>query len=307
MEYLAFGIYTPAGLGAEWPGSELLPFTGGVGPYEWMSELAAIDISPGVAYQVNEKFSVGLAVNIYYAMFEMKRADAVEPIPTVEIPIQYHEESTGMGYGVTIGLKYDVSEQFSLGATFRTSTNVAMSGDATEKNIYPAVVPVPYDRESSFDRDVTWPMWIAGGIAYKPMENLVITADAQYSAWSELDVLKAEYTDWGETGNFKMDWIDAIQYRLGVEYYTSEALALRLGYYYDPAPAPDETLNFLFPSMTNNVITGGLSFFTGNWTIEAAGEYLMGEERDVAPTADNMPGKHQMDIFAFGIGVGYAF
>jgi len=73
---------------------------------------------------------------------------------------------------------------------------------------------------------------------------------------------------------------------------------------YDPAPAPDSTLTILFPSSTNNVVTAGFGFCAGKFDIDFGFEYLMGEERDVAAAAHNMPGKHKLDIFAFSLAIG---
>ena len=80
---------------------------------------------------------------------------------------------------------------------------------------------------------------------------------------------------------------------------------LRLGYYYDPAPAPDETLNVLFPSSTNHVGTIGVGHTFGKYTVNAAAEYLFGAERDVEQGSHNqVPGIHHLDVFAFSIGFG---
>jgi len=111
-----------------------------------------------------------------------------------------------------------------------------------------------------------------------------------------------------EGDKFILKWKDATQIRLGVEYDVNEAWAVRGGYYYDPAPAPDETVNILFPSSTNHVLTGGFGWTSETWMVQGGLEYLFGAERDIEMNAENdMPGKHQMDIFAWSLGVGYAF
>ncbi len=303
------GVYVPAGLGAEWDGADLVPFSAplsGATEYKWLSEIGAVTIAPSIAYQFNDNFSIGLSINIYYAMFDLSRFQAfdlnADGIP--ETPTQYTEESTGLGYGVTLGLKYDVNDKLSIGASFRTETTVSMEGTAELPGL-PATI-----NESDFERDVSWPMWISGGIAYKVNKKLTIVADVQYSNWAALDELVAEYDALPQDGVFTLDWEDAIQYRIGTEFMVSKETALRLGYYYDPAPSPDETLNFLFPSSENNVITFGVGHDFGNFRLDAAGEYLLGAERDVdaypnALAPENAPGKHQMDIFAFSIGVGF--
>ena len=314
---LAIGVYVPAGLGAEWNYNDFNPM---VDNLKFSSKIGVVNISPGIAYKVTDQFSVGAAFNIYYAMFDMYQPAGFDSDGdgNEDTFFQFEESSTGLGYGVTLGLKYDVNEMFALGATFRTKTTVTMSGTAKNPlfpalpNFPPVVTPGP--GESDFDRDVAWPTWIAGGVAVKPSEKLTITADAQYSAWSENKELVAEYKDtyWDAvmTGSgqdkFELKWEDAIQYRLGLQYLASENLLLRGGYYYDPAPAPDETVNVLFPSSTNHTITAGGSYIMDNFTLDLALEYLFGAERDIEVNATNeMPGIHQMDIFAFSLGFGY--
>jgi len=95
----------------------------------------------------------------------------------------------------------------------------------------------------------------------------------------------------------------------------SDQFALRGGYYYDPAPSPDETLVILFPSSTNHVLTAGCGYITDNLSFNFSLEYLMGAEREIADDLVNptnpmlgfknaQPGTHQMDIFAFSVGIG---
>lgn len=307
------GIFVPAGLGVDWCAED---FTGpGAADVELMSQIGAVSISPAIAYQITDKFSLGIAVNIYYGMFDMK-----QPVFSPFGADQFSESSTGTGVGFTIGAKYDFSEQFSAGVTFKTSTKVSMSGEAKNTlfpkipNMPPAMIPGP--ETSDFSRDVTWPMWIAGGLAYKPSQCWTITLDGQYSQWSELDKLVATYDDpyWnmvmtseGED-EFDLKWEDALQIRVGAEYMVSKVSAIRLGYYYDPAPAPDETLNILFPSSTNNVITAGYGYSGESIFIDLGVEYLLGADRDIPLEAGyEMPGVHHLDVFAFGIAIGYKF
>jgi len=128
--------------------------------------------------------------------------------------------------------------------------------------------------------------------------------------WSENKELVADYKDatWkammsGGDDTFELKWEDALQIRAGLEFLVSRSVILRGGYYYDPAPAPDETVNVLFPSSTNHAVTGGLSFKTGRLCFTGAAEYLFGAERDIEINAVNsQPGIHQMDVFAFSLG-----
>jgi len=304
MGNLAFGlgIFVPAGLGAEYNGDDLKILTHGTS-LKWMAKIGVIDIAPAISYKINDMFSLGLAGNIFYGMFDFDKPYKVNDTTYV----QYTESSTGIGYGVTLGALCKFSDAFQFGLSVRTKVNVDMSGDA-ENN---AFAGTPISTKSKFDREVAWPLWAAFGIAVTPMENLTITADAQYSQWEKSEdtfVTKFKNEQWIAYGAGRdttyLEWENCTQIRFGAEYMASEKLALRAGYYYDPAPAPDETLTILFPSSTNNVITGGFTYYINKINIDFGLEYLMGKERDVTITTHNMPGKHKLDIFAFSLAIG---
>lgn len=304
---VGLGVYVPSGLGAEWDGADLSMLSGSAS-VEWMSKIAVINISPVVAYKFNENFSLGAAFNVYYGMFDMKRPGGGGQ--------QYSEESTGLGFGVTVGALVKINEMISVGASFRTKSTVTMSG--TAKN--PAITAVPglgAPAESDFDRDVAWPMWIGGGIAVKPIENLTFALDAQFSQWSKSeDQFITEFKDpkWvtattpNDGNKFVLNWKDATQIRFGVEYNLNESVDLRAGFYTDPAPAPDETYNILFPSIDYTAISIGGSYKYNQLKFDLGAEYLIGKDRDIVATPhSSLPGTFGANIMAFTIGVGYEF
>ncbi len=305
---VGLGVFVPAGIGAEWDGNDLKNLSAGDN-LEWMSKIGVINISPAVAYKVTDKLSLGVALNIFYGMFDLKR-----PVVYGGNGYQYSEQSDGLGFGVTIGALLKATDQFSIGASFKTKTNVKMSGSAES----PMMAGIGAETESDFDRDVSWPMWIAGGIAFRPIEALVITADVQFSRWSESeDEFVTEYKDaeWmaamepSDENKFILHWKDATQIRFGLGYSVNENLDLRAGFYIDPAPAPSETYNILFPSISYNAVTLGVGYSISNFVFDLAGEYLMGKDRDIEPMTnpDAIPGTHGMDIPAWSFGIGYMF
>ena len=103
-----------------------------------------------------------------------------------------------------------------------------------------------------------------------------------------------------------MNWKNATQLRFGGEYKVSETLAVRAGYYFDPSPAPDATLNILLPSYNFNGLTFGIGYQAGALALDFGLEYLMGTER-IAPTGAEMPGIYNMKIVVPNISVSYHF
>lgn len=310
-ENLAAGlaVYTPSGLGTNWNGKDFVTLAGGK-ELEWMSKIGMVTISPVVAYKVSDALSIGVALNANYGMMELK---------TSANSAQYAEDSKGWGYGMTIGLLAKPSENFSMGLSFKTASKVSLSGDVTMEAMayYSQLLGINIPTTSSFTRDITWPTWIAGGIAFKPVENLIISADVQWTQWSKEKVIVSDYKDnmWrlifsqtpDKEEEMVLNWKDTTQLRFGAEYIISDMLAIRAGYYYDPSPAPDETMNVLLPSFNFNVITFGIGIKRESYNLDIGVEYLIGKERNVAQTADNMPGTYNMSIITPSVSFTYKF
>ncbi|MCK5740694.1 MAG: outer membrane protein transport protein, partial [Chlorobi bacterium] len=255
---IGVSMFVPAGLGIEWAGADLKNFSGqSQTEFKWSNEIGVINISPVIAYKFNEKFSVGAALNIHYGMFDMHRPmdlmNGAAPGQDGFMDTQYEESSTGMGYGVSLGALFKATDYLSVGVSFKTKNTLSMTGDANN----PLMAAMGLSADSEFERDLSWPMWVGGGIAVKPMDKLTVTLDAQWSQWSEsMESIVTTYNDWVmQDGNavvetMHMNWEDALQLRFGVQYEVSDKFALRGGLYHDPAPAPDESMNIIFPSNT---------------------------------------------------------
>ncbi len=314
------GAYVPAGLGAEWNGDDLAAFSGpSMTSYEWMSKIAVFNLSPAVAYKINDMFSVGAALNVYYGMFDMKRpmdnlnVSGGQPAPGQDgmMDTQYEETSSGIGMGFSAGLMIRPIDNIQIGLSFKTQNTIAFSG--TAKNTENPLMAQIGMAESDFDRDIAWPLWYGIGIAWKPIDNLTIAFDAQFSQWSKSEKeLTTTYKDWNSLETkMNMEWEDAWQIRFGLQYDFSKDFAARVGFYLDPAPAPDKTLNILFPSNNYNGITAGFSYnIMDNLGLDFGVEYLMGDDRVIDPAmqyVDAMPGTHHTDILALSLGFSYIF
>jgi long-chain fatty acid transport protein len=322
----AIGIYTPAGLGSSWDGTQLAYLSNGSTSIDWSSKIGLVTIAPTLALKISDVFSVGASFNINYGMFSTNMYAGAFPISadTIVDLGQYEESVTGWGVGATIGVLVKPSSAFSLGATFRTASTVSFSG--TAKIL--ALSYLGYAGESDLDRDVTWPMWIAGGVAVHPLDNLTVTADVQYTNWKSLDRLTAAYKDpvWNylmtSTGNnvTPLEWKDAVQVRFGAEYVFRSGLAVRAGFYSDPTPAPDQTMNILLPSYDFSVLTLGAGYTVGPLRIDGGLEYLIGKDRSVdvlktnplSPSYDAsydraIPGSYGMKIIVPSLSLTYRF
>jgi long-chain fatty acid transport protein len=304
----AIGIFTPSGLGVNWQSADLANLSGGSTTIDWSSQVGMITIAPSLAFKVSDQFSIGASLNIDYATFAA--STYAGSIPGLVDLGPYNENETGWGLGATFGILYKPSSRFSVGLAFRTSSKIAFSGQADINTLQ----YLGFSATSDMTRDMTWPSWITGGIAYRPTDKLTITADVQFTNWSVVDRITTTYKDtyWNllMTSMGKdimlMSWKNATQLRFGAEYKVSPSLAVRGGYYFDPSPSPENTINILLPSFDFNGLTFGLGYNAGDLNLDFGLEYLLGKERR-ARDSSGMLGVFNMTIVVPTVSVSYKF
>jgi len=311
------GVYVPSGLGASWNGEDFRSIAMG-GAFEWSSKVGLVTISPALAWRINDRISVGATFNANYGTFSLKTHAGSLPSAEGGLDLgQYEENLKGWGYGATLGVLVRPHRLFSLGATVRTASKVSFEGEA----MIPLLAYVGLEDTSSITRDVTWPLWLAAGVAFFPNEAWTLTADVQYTQWSTMDVMRTAYADpyWAiqmaEDAERPMHWTDATQIRLGAEYRIKPGLAVRAGYYWDPTPVPDKTMNVLLPSYDFNVLTMGVGYALDGLVVDLGFELLMGAKRTVGflnwyfdpAYAAAMPGTYGMTLLVPNVSVSYRF
>jgi long-chain fatty acid transport protein len=162
---------------------------------------------------------------------------------------------------------------------------------------------------------------VAGiGVAIKPVDKLTVLLEAVYTNWGKLDEILVEYDDatWQPTMDavpldydYTLNWEDTWQFKIGAQYQLTTCLALRAGFYSDPAPSPLTTQNILLPNIDYSAITMGIGYRKNKISIDFAFEYIMGEDRVVDPldpaNVHAMPGTHGMNILVPNLTFTYYF
>lgn len=280
---VGLGIGTPSGLGTKWNGADFVMLSGGTA-YDWSSKIGVFSFSPLVAVKVSDKISVGATVNINYGNFNLKMPAGTADLGEGSADLgQYEENMNGWGIGATLGVLVKPIDKLSVGLTVRTPSTLTFKGSALMS--YLSMYELP--DTSRLERQITWPLWIAGGLAFRPVPRLLLSADVQWTQWSKLDRITTDYLDpvWAAlmsgSGNDirTLDWADKTQFRFGAEYKLNDTTALRAGYYNDPAPGPISTLNVLLPTFTYNALCVGVGKTIGGLQLDFGLEYLAGADR----------------------------
>ena len=314
---VGLGIGTPSGLGTMWDGEDFTPITGGT-VYDWSSKVSVVSISPLVAVKLSDVVSIGATFNLNYGMFSLMMPAGIVLVGIPPDPLdlgQYEENMNGWGIGATFGVLVTPSEKLGIGLTVRTPSTVSFSGTAN----MPTLPVYELPGSSDLERKITWPLWIAGGVSFRPVPRLLLSADIHWTQWSKLDRITTDYLESAWETLIEMsgmdvrvlDWKDATQLRFGAEYTLNASTALRAGYYNDPAPGPLATLNVLRPSHTFNAVSIGIGKTSSDLQLDFGLEYLMGNTRTAVPSLPvlpgAMPGTYGMKIVVPTVSVSYKF
>jgi len=342
----------PYGLGSEW--DIFNPVGMGLNhPYPWYdhsANLNVIDFHPTVAKSfMDGKFNLGAGFSMMRGEVTFKKTylkPSGLPIPHQNLIIDSEMNGSGWGFGANFGMLYKLSEKLQFGLSGRTANTLKLEGNADQElftfgdtDLRDILLANSYTRAESMQvmflfssdnhkaspkatTDFKTPADIGFGLAFKPSEKLTFTGDVAYTMWSALDSILIELDGSDPSGRpatnsaIVLDWDNTLRFSLGAEYWAAKPLAIRLGYYFDPSPAPNETFTPLIPDLgdKNSVNIGAALLFSG-LELSYNFEYLAFADRNVTVSSDvngdgvfdNYPGSYKQKLYASHISVTYRF
>ena len=310
-----FAVYTQHGLGMEYDffsSSDYPDYP----EIDWKGKASFTSIHPAISGQINDRVSVGVGLFATKGSLEERAilvtpGQAVNPaLAGLNIPIDKHLKGDGWGYGGNVGVLCKVNKEFTCGLTYRSSTKVKIDGDLDVSAYGPASLGLGLLASESVTSslEMTLPANIGFGFSYKPREKLTLSTDIDWTEWSSFS--RFEVTNNVDTtnalitpkSNLVFDWKNIIRYSLGLKYNWEKNWNIYGGYYIDPSPIPDKTLNPLIPDGGNKQsFRVAFGYENERYEFILGYEYLIAKSRivdgvpldadnDAAP--DNLPGNY---------------
>lgn len=264
-------------------------------------------VTPTAAYKVNDQLSLGFGVSLGRSEAGMYRN--IYNLTPFNMNTAFETELTdSFNYSANLGLMYKPTQKWSIGVTYRSQADADFEGELEVKGDQSSP-SFPYTIQDEYDvsmDDVDHPDQVQVGVRYQPYETLSLEADVVWTRWSMVDeqTLKFEDTDAfinaaypdGEE-EFERDWENTRQVRIGVEWATTDWLTLRGGYFYDPSPIPDDTLDAQWVDADKKTYSLGAGFdITQNWTLDTVLQYTVVEQdRMIGGESENLNDSYNYD------------
>lgn len=251
------GLHLPFGLAVSWPD--------GHAQAEVIQDqaLRTYFITPVVGINL-DKYVPGLAIggglDVVPSTVELEQA-----VIFGDTRGRAHLGGDGIGIGGRIGVMYHPKAVpgLKLGVMYRSNLKIDYTGkgdfdiDPTFRNQLPP--------DGDISTTITLPGAVWGGVAYSPVPELEIEANAVWINWSTFDELRVNLPG-GAMNVSPQDYEDTVTWRVGTEYTLSRyKAAVRAGFIYDPTPIPRERLTARLPDVDRKNVTLGASKWFGDY------------------------------------------
>ncbi|KPV41138.1 aromatic hydrocarbon degradation protein [Thiohalorhabdus denitrificans] len=322
--YFGGGMYGTSGLGVDYPQSLMMPGaaspTGSDMYWSGYSNIQFWQMSPTLAYRVDDRLKVGAALNIDYQSVAFKQHVASDPNGdgNAEQTVQNFDLSRGasaFGFGLSLGALYDVTDQVTVGLSYKSEQAFSDLEYNLDYGDIGELVPgsgFQGQPAGTYKLGLDYPQQAALGIKFSPLTTLDISADIKWINWSAtMDDLKVEAPSGGQDVDMDPGWDDQVVYALGVSWDATPDLSLRAGFNYAESPIDNEdaSANLILPGVVESHYTVGANYkFNGHW--ELGGHFMYAPEvTHTAPSNDpQAPGAEiALEETSAGINIGYRF
>jgi long-chain fatty acid transport protein len=271
--YFGGGMYGTSGLGVDYAETLMMPaaasFTGNDLVWDGYSNIAFWQMAPTLAWNPTEALSLGVALNIDYQQvsFSQRLRDTVTG---ALYNFDLARSANAFGFGLTFGLLYDIGEAFTVGFSYKSKQRFSdLEYNLREGDIDTTLVGGPVFPGGRYTLDLDFPQQVAFGVAFRPGDNLTLSADLKWIEWSDtMDKLSVV----GSGGyEFAMDpgWDDQLVYAVGADWQLSERFNLRFGFNYAESPIDEAAAanNLILPGIVEDHYTFGLDYRFAHWEL----------------------------------------
>lgn len=311
--WLGFGAFSRFGLGNSYPGS----WAGKSNVYD--IGVQTLSFVPTIAVKLNDIFSISAGVEALHA--HMYMGTKVPTRSSATSPLTYNDmqlEGDGWGYGGHFGLHMRLSEQWSVGLSYKTQVTLPLNGDVEFGNQGPNVLThfahLPEARNSGANTTLQLPDSAALGVAYKPLDNLSFEVGTVWTRWSTYNALNI-YMDNGYSSINNKEWRDGWNFNASVEYKPLDWWTLRTGFMYETPVVNEKHADYIIPTNGRKMLSAGTGFSWNNWTLDMTYAHLWINSLDYGATdaaginSGVLSGVHSKDVSAniYMFSIGYSF
>lgn len=259
------------------------------------TSLTAYNLSPMLAYKVNDRLSVAAALNIQYYTSEFATNLPLNPAaPTADTDASADFDGNDLAFGATIGIEYQATDQWRFGASYRSKINHGFDGDvvltgpdATMNAL--ALAGISADGSAKYDIATPWMLQL--GAHGQLTDKLEVYSSATLTGWSAFKDTIIDTSNIG-TLTVRNGWDNAWYIAVGMGYQVTPETKVFGGIAYDETPTPTEVRNPRAPNADRYYVSFGVAHeFRPGRTVKFGYSHTFFDDAPIRLTDENNPGR----------------
>ena len=302
---------------AEPPSGELAR----VGRYHGiLSEMQTLNINPSVAYQINDRVSIGGGLDIMYGTVDLSSAVdfgavclAAELSTPPSLPpgscagtgatpqgLDGLADLTGdntdnISTGFNLGITIETGQSTTLGLAYRSEVEMKVKGTAnfTVPTSSAALNAVVTGSGAFVDTGISSTVDLPASFSFSAshrVSKFTLLADVTWTGWSSFQELRIVYDNPSQPDSVTTEnWNDTYRFSLGFDYQQSDNMVLRAGMALDESPVPDaEHRTVRLPGNDRTWLSLGLTYlFSQDMSMDVGYSHLFVDDAPINNTLES--------------------
>ena len=251
------GLYADGGLGAEYDG---------YWPLNWETVTADFECytaHPNLSYRITEDWSIAAGMRFVHTAFNQVREI---PIPGYGYSRVELDADNSVDFGWNLATLYRVTDNFSLGLSYRSEVRCDLEGSSTATGALAAGYTSP-----NIGDTLILPQSATLGFNWDIIEPLHFSGALTWTDWSQDDVLRFKLPS--GTQELKLGWDDTLRMGLGLAYDFTDDFTGAFSYTYDRCPTDSDNPHVMLPKGNRHILSAGISYEI--WKFELSLAYML--------------------------------
>jgi long-chain fatty acid transport protein len=273
--YFGLGEFSRYGLGTEfqngWPGRY----------NSYRASIVEMEINPNIAYKVNDKLSIAAGLVGSYFNVTLQRA-----LPATGGDIDFKVAGDSWGWGWDLALQYKPTDWMQFGITYRSKIEQNVKGNVSVSRTVSTAAGLGANiANMSGGADISLPDTIYTGVNFNITKTWSAGGGVYWTGWQYYDKLQLNFgapfggnavtSGPSTTAISPKNWANVARYLIGTEWKATPNWDLRLGYAYDTAPEPLNTLDYILPDNDRHMLSIGAGYHQAAWSVDLSYTYMI--------------------------------
>ena len=218
--------------------------------YVQETTLLGISLVPSIAYKVTDKLSLGGGVTAMYGTY--KNQVAINNVDNAFGDGRLKLDDNEWGWGVNLGLLYEINEGIRLGFTWNSQVDLDFNGPAEFSNLAPGISTLLNDRgllNANIAVGIKVPQQAMGSIFAQVNDRWAVLGSVGWQQWSKFGQVELgiDRTTNPTSLTTDLDYKDTWHFALGAQYRIGEPWLLNFGIAYDSGFQDSSNVSPLLP------------------------------------------------------------